>query len=135
MKPIVTFYEKPGCVTNQKQKKLLIENGYLLQVKSLLDTKFFPEDLIQFFDPLPVHAWFNPNAPKIKQGLINPKTYSAEDAIVAFLKEPILIKRPLLVIEDHYLCGFDTKTISTILNKPLEKIDNSCSKIDNCHTH
>ncbi len=134
MMPVVTFYEKTGCATNQKQKKLLIENGCTLEVKSLLDTKFSPQELIAFFAPLPVEAWFNPNAPQITKGTLNPKNFTAEEAILAFMKEPILIKRPLLVIAGKHLCGFDTKEISHILKKPLKEIDNSCSKDDTCHT-
>lgn len=128
----VTFYEKPGCATNQKQKKLLNQHGCILEIKSLIDTKFSPEELVRFFTPLPVAHWFNPNAPQIKQGLIDPTTLSAEEAILAMQQEPILIKRPLMIIKGEYLCGFDTKTISSLLDTPLEPIDNSCS---NPHTN
>lgn len=131
---VITFYEKIGCATNQKQKKLLTENGCMLQIKNLLDSKFSPETLIRFFDPLPVHAWFNPNAPKIKNGMIDPRALNAEEAILAMQKEPILIKRPLMVIGEHYLCGFNTQKLSEILNQPIESIDNTCSKNEDCHT-
>jgi len=132
MMPVVTFYEKIGCATNQKQKKLLIEKGCTLEVKSLLDAKFTPQELIRFFRPLPTADWFNPNAPQIKKGNLNPKSFSAEEAILACIKEPILIKRPLLIIQGKHLCGFDTEVISQLLNTPLKNIDNTCSKNENC---
>jgi len=132
MMPVVTFYEKSGCATNQKQKKLLLDNGCILDIKSLLDTKFTPEKLIRFFRPLPAEKWFNPNAPQITRGNLNPKIFSAEEAILACINEPILIKRPLLIIGEEHLCGFDTEVISQLLKRPLKEIDNSCSKDDNC---
>ncbi|MCH9812912.1 MAG: arsenate reductase family protein [Epsilonproteobacteria bacterium] len=134
MSSVVIFYEKPGCATNHKQKKLLQAHGCTLEVKNLLETKFSPETLISFFAPLRVDQWFNPNAPQIKNGSIDPQKMSAEQAILAMKKEPILIKRPLLKIKGQSLCGFDTTLLSTILQKPLKNIDNSCIKEEFCHT-
>ena len=46
-------------------------------------------------------------APSIKDGTIIPAEYNEKTAIEAMLKEPLLIRRPLVIIDDHRVCGFD----------------------------
>ena len=45
----VTFYEKPGCRNNTKQKILLLAAGHNLEAKSLLTEPWTPETLRPFF--------------------------------------------------------------------------------------
>lgn len=106
---LINFYEKPGCLNNRRQKQLLVEAGHVLIVHDLLGQPWAdkPAMLRSFFRNKPVSDWFNPSAPKIKQGLLNPNTMTELEAIEVMVDEPILIRRPLLDVGGIRIAGFD----------------------------
>lgn len=101
------FYEKPGCRGNARQKAMLEANGYTLDVKSILDEPWERDILRSFFGARPVAEWFNDKAPAIKQGEVDPAAFDAEGALDIMLREPILIRRPLIELNGKRACGFD----------------------------
>jgi nitrogenase-associated protein len=107
----VVFYEKPGCVGNTKQKRLLTTAGHTLQVHNLLAEPWTPERLRPFFNDLPVAAWFNPTAPPITRGQVVPEALAASQALALMVEQPILIRRPLLQVGDRRAAGFDLAAI------------------------
>jgi len=111
----VVFYEKPGCINNTRQKRLLTEAGYDLVVKNLLTEPWTAARLLAFFNNLPVNAWFNQSAPAVKSGEVVPDMLTAEQAIECMLKDPLLIRRPLMEVDDQKYVGFETGQISRLL--------------------
>lgn len=107
----VLFYEKPGCINNTKQKQWLIDSGHNVEARNILTYPWSREDLRQFFQDSPIPTWFNPSAPAIKSGEIDPLSLNSDDALTRMLENPILIRRPLLEIEGNYLCGFNVEYI------------------------
>lgn len=101
------FYEKPGCINNTRQKKILREAGVQLIVHDLLSTPWDYASLRPFFTDRPVAEWFNPSAPAVKEKRIRPAECSAAEAIAAMLKDPLLIRRPLLKVDDWHDTGFE----------------------------
>jgi nitrogenase-associated protein len=101
------FYEKPGCKGNARQKVILESNGYTFEVKSILDEPWERDQLRSFFGDRPVPEWFNWKAPAVKQGQIDPTSFNADDALDTMLREPILIRRPLIEFNNQRMCGFD----------------------------
>lgn len=125
---LVTFYEKPGCATNRKQKKLLQEAGCTLLVHDLLNHGLTKEEISLYLQDKEVAAWFNPNAPKIKKGEIDPVSFSAEEALELLFQEPILIRRPLISIKGEKMCGFDSEKIESLLDISFTKVPSeACS--------
>ena len=127
----VVFYEKPGCVTNAKQKAMLERRGCRLTVRNLLSEPWNEERLYGFLHQLPVAEWFNPAAPKIKTGEIVPEALDIRSAMMLLLREPILIRRPLLETEHGKTAGFDDAQRLTNLGIPVGEIDagyQACSK-------
>lgn len=112
---IVDFYEKPGCVGNAKQKRLLRAAGHALRVHNLLTEPWKPEQLRAFFGDRPVTEWFNLTAPSIKNGTVCPATLRADDALRLMIQQPILIRRPLLRVGDRCATGFDLAEIDAWL--------------------
>ncbi len=92
----IQFYQKPGCATNARQKRMLEAAGHTVIAKSLLTEPWTVEDLRGFFGSTPVTAWFNPAAPRIKSGEIFPQDLDATSAIALMLDDPLLIRRPLV---------------------------------------
>jgi len=125
---VIIFYEKPGCSTNKKQKKLLRDAGNVLIERDLLNHGMSADELYSFFQHKPVEEWFNPNAPQIKRGMINTKSLSKKEAINLLFMEPILIKRPLMLIKDHRISGFEQIKIESLLNISFSStLSNVCS--------
>ncbi len=115
----VTFWEKPGCGTNARQKLALANAGHTLDVRSLLAEPWTAERLKSFFGATPVATWFNPAAPKVKSGEVKPEAVEAEAAIALMLAEPLLIRRPLVEVEGARCAGFDREPVTSLLGPAL----------------
>jgi nitrogenase-associated protein len=115
----VIFYEKPGCINNAKQKKLLQEAGHRVKTKNLLTEPWTEAKLLAFFNHLPVKSWINQSAPMVKSGEIDPDMLTAEQAMRCLLEKPILIRRPLMQVGTTKIVGFEPQHIKALLNVPV----------------
>lgn len=104
---IVTFYEKPGCKGNARQKALLAAAGHTVQAKSIKGEAWTRDRLFVFLRHLPVAEWFNPSAPAVKAGQIQPERLSADEALALLLENPLLVRRPLMEADGERRVGFD----------------------------
>ena len=112
----VLFYEKPGCRNNIRQKAMLELSGHDVEAVNLLEYSWSKEELEEYLGEKPVVECFNPAAPAIKSGELNPLRLTKEDAISIMIREPLLIKRPLMKIGNHYLQGFDTTELRNLIS-------------------
>jgi nitrogenase-associated protein len=116
----ITFWEKPGCGGNARQKALLLAAGHELVVKNLLAEPWTAPRLLEFLDPLPVAEWFNLAAPRVKSGEVVPARLGREEALALLLAEPLLIRRPLMERQwdgeweqlSPRMVGFDTPRVA-----------------------
>ena len=102
----LTFYHKPGCITNEKQKGILRKQGFSLDERNLLEFAWDRETLIKVFKGYLVSEWFNESAPKIKDGSIRPAELTYDEAIEVILENPIYMKRPIIEVNNRYIVGF-----------------------------
>lgn len=107
----VLFFEKPGCINNTRQKKLLAESGHEVEARNLLTEPWTPERLRPFFGARPVAEWFNRSSPKVKSGAVVPERIAADQALAAMCADPLLIRRPLIQVGDRRECGFDESLV------------------------
>ena len=107
----VTFYEKPGCSGNAKQKKILQAAGHTVVPRDLFKTPWTPETLRPFFGSLPVADWFNANSAGVKSGEVVPTDYDEAGALAMLTTHPPLIRRPLLEADGVRKAGFDVAAI------------------------
>ena len=107
----VTFYEKPGCINNTRQKKLLAAAGHQVVAKNLLTEAWQSDRLRAFFGKLAVRDWFNYSAPAIKYGEIEPDKLTEKEALALMVDHPLLIRRPLMQVGDSLMAGFDQQTV------------------------
>ena len=132
---MITFFEKTGCLTNRKQKALLSSAGIEFQIESLLDYPWSEAELASFFDGVDISGWFNPAAPAVKSGELNPAALDRASALALLVADPILIKRPLLAEGERRMAGFDLEKIHQLFGFDLAAIDDplvDMSKIDQC---
>jgi len=101
------FFEKPGCLTNQRQRALLTSLGHRLTVRDLLSEPWTPARLRPFFGERPVAGWFNPAAPRVKSGEVVPDGLGEAAALALMLADPLLICRPLLETPWGLNAGFE----------------------------
>ena len=107
----IIFYEKPGCINNIRQKKLLREAGHRVDVRDLLKESWTREVLREFFGAMPVVEWFNSSAPEIKFGQIEPAVLDETSALGLMIDNPILIRRPLMRVANECRAGFDSELV------------------------
>ena len=107
----ITFFEKPGCGGNAKQKGLLRAARHTLDVRDLLEWRWTAKELLEFLAPLPVAEWFNPAAPRVKSGEVLPQTLDADAAMALLLAEPLLIRRPLMALGEERMVGFNADKV------------------------
>ena len=125
----VTFYEKPGCINNTRQKKLLEAAGHLVVARNLLIEAWRPELLRPFFGKLAVRDWFNYSAPAIKYGEIEPDKLTEPEALALMVENPLLIRRPLMQVGDSLTAGFDQEAVDNWIG--LHKVVAS-SDLESC---
>jgi nitrogenase-associated protein len=113
MMATVTYYEKPGCGNNTRQKVWLAASGHTVLAKNLLTEKWTASRLRPFFGNLPVEQWFNLSAPRVKSGEVKPAELDAETALGMMLAEPLLIRRPLMEANGELRVGFDADAVRT----------------------
>jgi nitrogenase-associated protein len=132
---IVTFWEKPGCANNTRQKGLLAASGHTVVAKSLLTEPWEAARLRSFFGDRPVADWFNRASPRVKAGEVVPETASETDAIAAMLADPLLIRRPLMEVADVRSVGFDVAAVDAWigLSAASAPMSEACPKGDAPH--
>jgi nitrogenase-associated protein len=111
----IKFYEKPDCTNNTKQKLLLQACGHKVEAYSLLTEAWSAETLKPFFTNLPIAEWFNRSSPRVKSGELIPEHLDENTALQAMLADPLLIRRPLMVVDNTYICGFDNEKVNALI--------------------
>lgn len=124
----VLFYEKPGCINNIKQKKLLRQAGHCVIEKDLLSTAWHRDRLMEFFSAMPVAEWFNSSAPSVKSGDVKPTHCTVNEAIALMLEEPLLIRRPLMKVGNDVMVGFDQNAVDRWIGLESKSDDD----VENC---
>lgn len=128
---VVVFYEKPGCQTNARQKVLLERQGHELVVRNLLLEPWTEATLYPFLCNRPVADWFNPAAPGIRSGQIDPEAQDRNSAMQLLLQDPLLIRRPLLDTRFGKTAGFDDVDVLAALGVSGDTLDDKhqiCSR-------
>jgi nitrogenase-associated protein len=118
----ITFWEKPGCKGNNRQKEILLASGHELEVRDLLTETWTAEALAQFFGARPVTEWFNSTNPRVKSGELVPAEISADIALKMMVAEPLLIVRPLMQVANERLAGFEVEQVHNWVGLKLESV-------------
>jgi arsenate reductase (glutaredoxin) len=109
----ILFFEKPGCINNEKQKKILRSAGHTLHCRDILKHPWDTEKLLPFVEGKKAEQMINTTAPVVKNGSLDPSKLSFTQAIALMIEDPILIKRPLIEVDGLHIQGFES-----ILLKP-----------------
>lgn len=125
----IRFYEKPGCATNARQKVMLAEAGHTVEALSLLVEPWTAERLGAFFVGLPVNQWFNRASPRVKSGAVDPFRLDADTALALLIDDPLLIRRPLMEVDDWRCAGFDAVVVDRAIGL---RVDGGEESMEGC---
>nr|WP_320133594.1 ArsC/Spx/MgsR family protein [uncultured Holophaga sp.] len=112
---LIDFYEKPGCINNSRQKRILEAAGHQLRCHNLLEEAWTVERLRPFLRSEDPQEILNSTAPAIKRGDLDPTALSFEGALQLMVADPILVRRPLIAVGGLQLQGFDDARLSPYL--------------------
>jgi nitrogenase-associated protein len=118
----ITFWEKPGCQGNSRQREILLASGHELEVRNLLSEPWSEEILSKFFGNRPVTDWFNPAHPRVKSGEVIPSNYEKEEALHLMISEPLFIVRPLMQVGSERLAGFNVEQVHNWIGLSLDSV-------------
>ena len=102
----VTFFEKPGCAGNARQKAVLLRAGHEVEARDLIGHSWTREELLAFLSQTPVADWFNRSSPRVKSGEIVPGQLEPAAALDLLLADHGLIHRPLMQVGGRREVGF-----------------------------
>lgn len=129
----LVFFEKPGCINNTRQKQLLQASGHEVVACNLLTEPWTVERLRLFFGDLPLLQWFNPAAPRIKQGEVVPDKLTESEALLLMQQDPLLIRRPLMQAAGGYMAGFDPEKVRAWIGLDQPEDDTDLQACPNSH--
>ncbi|TCK08340.1 ArsC/Spx/MgsR family protein [Marinobacterium mangrovicola] len=115
----VIFYEKPGCINNRKQKRLLQEAGHSVDARNLLTADWSPDSLRPYLGT-DVSGWINKSHPDLKAGKLALDLNDPQAVLALLCADPLLIRRPLMEVSGQCLQGFDTEQIDRLIG--LERL-------------
>ena len=106
----VLFIEYPKCSTCQKAKKWLQENNIEFEDRHILEQTPTAQELEKWIKQSnkEIKSWFNTSGLKYKELKLKEKlpTMSDEEKIELLTSDGMLIKRPILVIDNKVHIGF-----------------------------
>ncbi|AJA48447.1 nitrogenase-associated protein [Clostridium pasteurianum DSM 525 = ATCC 6013] len=111
----IVFYTKPGCRGGIMQKQLLISSGHEIEERSILDEKWTPDTLYPYLKGLNVKEWYNKNAVAVKNGTVIPGSLPEDKALELLCSDPLLIKRPLMIVGDKLVAGFNVEYLKELI--------------------
>jgi nitrogenase-associated protein len=127
----IVFYEKPGCINNTRQKRLLAWSGHSVEARDILAEAWTAETLRPFFGARPVAEWFNRASPRVKSGGVMPERLSEAEALALMCADPLLIRRPLMAALGRTECGFDEASVDAWVGlQQAEPIGEDCPRGD-----
>lgn len=113
---MITLYGIKNCDSVKKARKWLLENNLDYQFHDFRSDGI-SEDLIKSF--IAFEGWeklLNKRSTSWKQLETEDKENITEEKVIALmLATPTLIKRPVLVAENHFFIGFNSTNYQTLL--------------------
>lgn len=104
------FIEYPKCTTCQRAKKWLIENNVVFEDRNIISDTPNKEELRKWIETSnkPINKFFNTSGMLYRSQGLSKKlpTLTDDEKIDILASDGMLIKRPILVIDDTILLGF-----------------------------
>ena len=104
------LFEYPRCSTCQKAKKYLESRGFNFEVRNIVNDKLNADELDRLIkkSKKDINKFFNTSGLKYRELKLKDKipTISYEEKLQILSTDGMLVKRPLLELDDDVLIGF-----------------------------
>ncbi len=104
------LFEYPRCSTCQKAKKYLESRGFNFEVRNIVNDKLNADELDRLIKKSnkDINKFFNTSGLKYRELKLKDKipTISYEEKLQILSTDGMLVKRPLLELDDDVLIGF-----------------------------
>ena len=104
------FLEYPKCTTCKKAKKWLEENNIDFEDRHIVEANPSKEELKEFYEKsgLTLNKFFNTSGIKYREmGLKDVVKTASEDELLEILStDGMLVKRPMIILDNKVLVGF-----------------------------
>ena len=98
-------------------KAVLSQKGFNIIERDFFDNPFSAYDLEILFKDVDVMGFFSWRSPSFRKMGLNKDILKRDDLLTLMLKEPRLIRRPLITYNGTLILGTDTKMMSSIIEK------------------
>lgn len=116
---MTTFYWYPKCTTCKKAKSWLDEHNITYDTIDMIETPPTKETLEQWMSSsdLPIRRFFNTSGMKYREMGLKDKVgnFSMSEAAALLATDGMLIKRPILLVNNTILLGFKESDYETNL--------------------
>ena len=114
----MVLFEYPRCSTCQKAKKYLESKNFNFEVRNIIIDKLNINELDRLIQKSgkDINKFFNTSGLKYKELKLKDKiqTMSYEEKLQVLSNDGMLVKRPLLELDDSVLIGFKEKEWNTL---------------------
>jgi len=112
----VTLYTKSGCSSCQKAKQFLMRQGVHYTERDFFKHPFSEKELRAIIANKPLDEIFSFRSPSVKALGLSDKPLTTEEMLTHMLREPRLIRRPLLTAGQSVVVGYSENELSTVLS-------------------
>ncbi len=110
----IKMYVKPNCKTCKKARQALEDRGYDIQTVNMIDDPP-PRSLLEtHIDAKDVKAYLNTRCQTYKTHDLKNDPPTKKGAIELMMRDPELIKRPVIVKDKKVLFGFDEDSLAEL---------------------
>lgn len=114
---MTTLYGIPNCDTVKKSQKWLTQNNIAYTFHDYRKQGLDEALLNSFLENLSWTDLLNKRSTSYRSlSQVQKDTLSEETVIPLFIEFPTLIKRPLLIHQNHYLLGFNNNSYQTLFS-------------------
>lgn len=119
-KEMVVFYWYPKCSTCRKAKKFLDEHGITYKEVNMIEHVPTKYQMTTWMDEshYPVRRYFNTSGQLYRASDLKDRldTMSREEVVEALISDGMMIRRPILAVEDAVVFGFKEDQYKGLLN-------------------
>ncbi len=122
--PVPTLLHNPRCSKSRTAKALLDERGFRYEERRYLDQPLTPAELAVLRRRLgrPAREWIRASEPAfVEAGLGAEAKHDGTDEVMlaAMARFPVLIERPILILEDRAVVGRPPERVIQLLDDDL----------------
>jgi len=115
------FFSNPECSSSNQHRAHLEGAGNTLLSKDLTSHPWTYEELLPFVRGRAPLDIMNSSAPDIQEGRIDPLLLTFEQALLLLVEKPVLIKGPLIHVDNLYIQGLQDRRLEKYFENTLTR--------------